>query len=77
MLRKYVQKALPLSVVPKSPREKAARTLCRMARIPEDSEFNGKPMWMIFLPEADAVLEAALPPEEWERLRDEEWEQGR
>ncbi|WP_165899977.1 hypothetical protein [Borborobacter arsenicus] len=31
-------------------------------------------MWMIFLPEVDAVLKAALSPDEWERMRDEDWE---
>jgi hypothetical protein len=29
-----------------------------MARNPEDSTFEGRPMWESYLPEADAVLEA-------------------
>lgn len=43
---------------PKPTRELAARALCRKAGLPEDSKFEGKPMWESFLPEADAVLEA-------------------
>lgn len=43
---------------PQSDREKAARALCRVAGLPEDSKHEGNPMWMSFLPEADAVLEA-------------------
>lgn len=43
---------------PKPARELAARALCRMARNPEDSTFEGRPMWESYLPEADAVLEA-------------------
>ena len=39
-------------------REKAARALCRHYNLPEDTKFEGKPMWMSYLPEADAVLEA-------------------
>ena len=57
---------------PKSPRERAARALCRLAGHPEDIRFEGKPMWQSYLPEVDAVLEAALPPEEWERIRSAE-----
>lgn len=43
---------------PKPARELAARALCRKAGLPEDSKFEGRPMWESFLPEADAVLEA-------------------
>lgn len=43
---------------PKPARELAARALCRKADLPEDSKFEGRPMWESFLPEADAVLEA-------------------
>lgn len=39
-------------------RELAARALCRKAGNPEDSTFEGRPMWESYLPEADAVLEA-------------------
>lgn len=43
---------------PKPPRELAARALCRMAGNPEDATMDGKPLWMDYLPEVDAVLEA-------------------
>jgi len=43
---------------PKPARELAARALCRKAGLPEDSIFQGRPMWEDFLPDADAVLEA-------------------
>ena len=42
----------------KTPRELAARALCRLAGNPEDTKFEGNPMWMSYLPEADAVLAA-------------------
>lgn len=50
------------------PRERAARALCRLAGNPEDTKFDGKPMWQQYLPEVDAVLRAALPPEDLERI---------
>lgn len=56
---------------PKPPRELAARALCRLAGNLEDIQFEGKPMWMSFLDEADAALEAALPRAEWERVKAE------
>lgn len=43
---------------PKPARELAARALCRKAGLPEDSIFQGRPMWEDFLPEVDTVLEA-------------------
>lgn len=43
---------------PKPPRELAARALCRLAGNPEDAIMDGKPLWMDYLPEVDAVLEA-------------------
>lgn len=43
---------------PKSDWEKAARALCRYDGHPEDIMFEGKPMWMSYLGEAKAVLEA-------------------
>lgn len=47
------------------PRELAARALCRFHGVPEDTQFEGKPMWMSYLDEADAVLAAvALAPDE-------------
>jgi hypothetical protein len=47
-----------MTAKPKPARELAARALCRMDRNPEDSTYKGKPMWMDYLPAADAVLEA-------------------
>jgi len=55
----------------KSPRERAARALCHLSGNLEDIQFEGKPMWMSFLDEADAALEAALSAEEWERMKAE------
>lgn len=54
----------------KSPRERAARALCRRAGNPEDTKFEGKPMWMSYLDEVDAVLQAALTAEEWQKMRE-------
>jgi hypothetical protein len=57
------------SVMPtKSPRERAARALCRLDGHPENTMFEGKPMWMSYLDQVDAVLKAALAPEEWEKI---------
>lgn len=39
-------------------RELAARALCRLHGNPEDTMFEGRPMWESYLPEADAVIEA-------------------
>lgn len=55
----------------RSPRERAARALCVLAGNPENIPFDGKPIWMSFLPDADAALKAALTPEEWERIEAE------
>ncbi|MBR7654846.1 hypothetical protein KCX83_21385 [Brucella oryzae] len=55
----------------KPPRERAARALCRMNRVPEDTKFEGRPMWESYLEEVDTVLKAALSPEEWERIKGE------
>lgn len=43
---------------PKPARELAARALCRFDGHPEDTKFEGKPMWESYLDQADAVLEA-------------------
>jgi len=43
-------------------RERAARALCRLEGNPEDTMFEGRPMWESYLPQVDAVLEAALGP---------------
>lgn len=53
------------------PRERAARALCRLSDVPENTKFDGRPMWESFLPEVDAVLEAALTAEDWRRLKQE------
>lgn len=52
----------------KPPRERAARALCRLAGVPEDTRFEGRPMWESYLPEVDAVLSAALDPEDLARF---------
>lgn len=41
--------------------EAAARALCRQAGNPENTKFEGQPMWMSYLPEASAAIQAALP----------------
>lgn len=41
--------------------EAAARALCRLAGNPENTRFEGKPMWQSYLPEARAAVEAVLP----------------
>lgn len=43
---------------PKPARELAARALCRHDGHPEDTKFEGRPMWESYLPAADAVLAA-------------------
>lgn len=57
---------------PKPPRERAARALCTSRGLPENTKFEGRPMWESLLPEVDIVLKAALTPEEWERIRGED-----
>lgn len=52
-----------------SPRERAARALCSSRVLPENTKFEGRPMWESFLPEVDIVLKAALSPDEWEQLK--------
>lgn len=61
----------------KHPRERAARALCRLHDIPEDTRFEGGPMWRSYLPEVDAVLEAALDPSEWAKIKGEAWNDER
>ena len=41
--------------------EAAARALCRLAGIPENTRFEGEPMWQSYLAEATAAIEAAIP----------------
>lgn len=52
----------------KPPRERAARALCSSRGLPENTKFEGRPMWESFLHEVDVVLKAALSPDEWERI---------
>lgn len=56
----------------KPPRERAARALCRLAGVPEDTRFEGRPIWESYLAEVDAVLGEVLGPDEVERMVDEE-----
>ncbi|MBX3580855.1 MAG: hypothetical protein KF810_03025 [Rhizobiaceae bacterium] len=65
-----------MAPIVKSPRERAARSLCRLAGNPEDTMFEGKPMWRSYLPEADAALEAALTAEEWAKMKSGGPEEG-
>lgn len=41
--------------------EAAARALCRAEGNPENTKFEGKPMWQSYVPAARAAIEAALP----------------
>jgi len=41
--------------------EAAARALCRMEGNPENTKFEGNPMWQSYVPAAKAAIEAALP----------------
>lgn len=43
---------------PQSDWEKAARALCTFNGQPENTMYNGRPMWMSYLAEAKAVLVA-------------------
>lgn len=43
---------------PRRPRERAARALCALNGNPKNMLFQGEPMWMSYLREVDAVLEA-------------------
>ena len=52
----------------KPPLERAARALCRLRGLPEDTRFNGAPMWHSAAFEALTVLSAALSKEELARL---------
>lgn len=49
---------MPDTKAPIPAREVAARALCRHKGLPESVLLDGRPLWMTFLPEADAVLEA-------------------
>ena len=45
-------------MTPKPPLELAARALCRHDGHPEDTRFEGRPMWESYIPAARAVLKA-------------------
>lgn len=47
--------------VPAEAVEAAARALCRIDGHPENTRFEGKPMWQSYMPEAEAAVRAALP----------------
>ncbi|MCP4561751.1 MAG: hypothetical protein GY873_22395 [Bosea sp.] len=53
-----VKAEAPPKPMRREPREIAARALCRRAGHPENTKFQGKPMWMSFLADADAVIAA-------------------
>ena len=46
---------------PMEPRERAARALCRRDGHPENTKFEGKPMWQSYLDIVDIVLAEAKP----------------
>ena len=50
---------MPHSSKPKDARELAARALCEFEGVPEDTMYDGNPMWMSYLEQVDVVLEAA------------------
>ena len=50
---------------PKPPRERAARALCNLDGHPPDIMFEGKPMWVSYLPAVDAVLGVVMGIEAW------------
>jgi len=52
-----------------TPIERAARALCRFWGHPEDAEFEGRPWWESYIPQAIAVLEALRDGDEGERRR--------
>jgi hypothetical protein len=38
--------------------ERAARALCKFHGLPENTKFEGRPMWQSYIDEAIAVIEA-------------------
>ncbi|EGJ20080.1 hypothetical protein RSWS8N_18009 [Cereibacter sphaeroides WS8N] len=50
------------------PLERAARALCRFRGLPEDTRFEGAPMWQSHVDEVVVVLRAALTSEDLVRL---------
>lgn len=39
-------------------RERAARALCPFHGVPENTTFEGRPMWQSYLPEVEVILTA-------------------
>lgn len=59
---------------PKTPIEQAARAICRLRGLPENTRYQGAKMWQAHLGEALEILRAALPPEDFRRLvLDQPW----
>lgn len=53
----------------KSVLERIARALCSLDGLPENTQFEGRPMWESFLPQARAALDAIrTPTEEMEQV---------
>jgi len=50
-----------------TPIEKAARALCRANGLPENIQFEGRPMWENFILQAKAVMEALEQPDSAKR----------
>jgi len=50
------------------PVERAARAVCRFRHLPEDTRFEGAPMWHSMVPEVLVVLAAVLTPADMQRL---------
>lgn len=38
--------------------ERAARAMCRFHNLPENTKFEGRPMWESYVPEVKAILAA-------------------
>ena len=39
--------------------ERVARALCKSQRLPENTRYEGRPMWESFIPQAVVALDAA------------------
>ena len=58
----------------KTPLEQAARALCRLHGLSEDTTYQGARMWEAHLGDAMEILRVALPPEDFRRLvLDQPW----
>lgn len=52
----------------KPPVELAARALCQLRGLPEDTRHNGAPLWHSTVHEAMVVMAAILPKDELEQM---------